>query len=193
MADSTCSFEGCERGVYAKGMCQKCYCRVWYQKRHPKKTTEDRFWAKVDKCGPNGCWVWTASKNGNGYGTFYWNGGPGGAHRYSYWLATGESPETVDHICHTTLCIKPDHLRAATRKQNNEHRQGAQANNASGIRGVRLRQEGNWQRWEARVRHFSRDITVGWFDTAEEAEAAVIAKRLELFTHNALDRGESVA
>src|SRR3990167_10305672 len=28
------------------------------------------FWAKVDKNGPNGCWVWTASRKEKGYGQF---------------------------------------------------------------------------------------------------------------------------
>ena len=27
-----------------------------------KPTITERFWAKVDKNGPNGCWVWTGSK-----------------------------------------------------------------------------------------------------------------------------------
>jgi len=31
-------------------------------------------------------------------------------------------------------------------------------------------------------------VTVGYFDTIDEAEAAVIAKRKELFTHNDADR-----
>ena len=34
----------------------------------------------------------------------------------------------------------------------------------------------------------NRDIWVGVFDTPEEAQAAVVAKRNELFTHNDMDR-----
>lgn len=180
MSDRTCSIEGCERLFYAKNMCRTCYCRVWYQERHPRKTTEDRFWEKVDKSGPRGCWVWTAADNGNGYGNF--GAAKTSAHRYSYWLATGEKPETVDHICHNTLCVNPKHLRAATRKQNNEHRQRAYGK--SGIRGVRWHDGA----WEARARHHGRDYSGGRFATIEEAERAAIALRNSLFIHNDLDR-----
>ena len=30
---------------------------------------EDRLWAKINKQGPNDCWLWTAGCAGNGYGT----------------------------------------------------------------------------------------------------------------------------
>lgn len=33
------------------------------------KTPEERFWEKVNKDGPNGCWVWTAGTT-RGYGAF---------------------------------------------------------------------------------------------------------------------------
>lgn len=42
--------------------------------------------------------------------------------------------------------------------------------------------------WVARMRHNYQSIHVGYFDTIEEAEQAVIAKRNELYTHNNADR-----
>jgi hypothetical protein len=196
VAKPTCIVDGCEAKVHARGMCNPHYWRArpvgGYLKK--KKTVEERFWEKIDKSAPNGCWLWTAADNGHGYGNFYVRRGQFEyAHRYSYRLATGDSPETVDHICHNRGCVNPEHLRAATHKQNNEHRQAAQSNSKSGIRGVRLHRWGGWERWEARARHHGRDYSAGFFDTIEEAESAAVALRNELFTHNDLDRGESVA
>jgi hypothetical protein len=42
------------------------------------------------------------------------------------------------------------------------------------------------------VKHNGKSVYVGRFWTIEEAEAAVIAKRIELYTHNDADR-EQVA
>lgn len=72
-----------------------------------------------------------------------------------------------------------------THKQNTENRAGAPANSTTGVRGVYFISK---NRYEAKVRHNGKRIHVGRFDTLEEAEAAVIAKRNELYTHNDLDR-----
>jgi hypothetical protein len=92
----------------------------------------------------------------------------------------------IDHQCHRRDCVNPSHLRPVTRKQNQENRAGAQRRSRSGIRGVYW--DSRDQRWRGGVRHNGRHVTVGGFDTAEAAEAAVIAKRCELFTHNDGDR-----
>jgi len=44
------------------------------------------------------------------------------------------------------------------------------------------------QQWQGNVRHNGKLYYVGRFDTIAEAEAAVKRKRLELFTHNDIDR-----
>jgi hypothetical protein len=90
----------------------------------------------------------------------------------------------VDHICSNRVCVRPDHLRIVTRKENSEHLTGADKNSVSGVRGV-TRQK---NRWRAQVRHNGKLISVGSYINIEDAEAAVIAKRLELFTHNDSDR-----
>lgn len=36
-----------------------------------REKLEKRFWAKVNKEGPNGCWIWKAGKNVDGYGCFH--------------------------------------------------------------------------------------------------------------------------
>jgi len=73
-----------------------------------------------------------------------------------------------------------------TGKQNQENRCGSASTSKSGVRGV------SWnakrRTWAGFVRHNSATIYLGYFRTVAEAEAVVIAKRLELFTHNNLDR-----
>jgi len=90
----------------------------------------------------------------------------------------------IDHICHVRRCVNPAHLRAVTRKQNAEHRSGPQRNNTSGVLGVSW----NGRKWHAAVQHHGHMYYVGLYDHLDDAEAAVIAKRLEFFTHNDKDR-----
>ena len=79
----------------------------------------ERFWAKVDKSGPNGCWIWTAALS-RGYGKFGINGGTKSAHRLSYESLVGPIPEglQLDHLCRTPACVNPDHLEAVTGRVN---------------------------------------------------------------------------
>lgn len=87
------------------------------------KNREQRFWEKVDKLGPNGCWIWTACKLGGGHGGPYGSFGADNkktvlAHRYSYQLEYGAIPNglELDHLCRNTLCVRPDHLEAVKHK-----------------------------------------------------------------------------
>lgn len=147
---------------------------------------ETRFWAKVDKT--DGCWLWTAATV-NGYGYFgtkrpktvY-------AHRFAYELLVGPIPPEMelDHVRCAKNCVRPDHLRLVTSGQNNENHHGARADSKTGVRGVSLcKQTG---RWVGYVGHKGKQYNVGRFVRIEDAEAAVIAKRNELHTHNDADR-----
>jgi hypothetical protein len=152
------------------------------------RSVAERFWSKVDRSGD--CWLWTAYINDAGYGHFgVRDGVTVKAHRFAYELVRGAIPEglTLDHR-HTCPkhCVNPTHLRPATDKQQQENRAGAQRNSQSGVRGVYWRQDRGL--WQAQVKHHKKNICVGRFTTKEEAEAAVIAKRIELFTHNNADR-----
>ena len=74
---------------------------------------EARFWAKVKKTAT--CWLWTGGKNHGGYGQF-WRG-PGKtrmAHRTAYEFANGAIPPelSMDHLCRTPPCVRPDHMEA---------------------------------------------------------------------------------
>lgn len=150
---------------------------------------EDRFWSKVTKTET--CWIWTASKMSSGYGRIVVHKrGVWGAHRASYYLATGVDPadKVVDHLCHVKVCVNPDHLRLVTSKQNSEHRRGANSNSASGVLGVSWDKRS--RKWAASVRHNGRGFNVGLLDSILEAREAVTMKRLELFSHNDMDKRE---
>lgn len=158
----------------------------------------NRFWAKVDRNGPlqphmdTPCWVWTAARIAAGYGVIRIAGKNIYAHRFSWELENGPIPEgiKVDHRCFFEPCVNPAHLRLATNKQNMENRSGLDRNNTSGVRGVWWHQwpDGRYGAWVASVTHNGHRYCVGRFSVLEEAEAAVVAKRNELYTHNDRDR-----
>lgn len=155
--------------------------------RHSRLSTEERFWSKVDRSGD--CWLWMASLDGKGYGQFRLDGRhPWKAHRVAYMLTHGIDDRMVDHrpTCPKT-CVNPEHLRLATNKQNGENRAGAQSNNrSSGIRGVYW--NGQCNKWMVKAWHDGKPYYGGLFDHLADAEAAAIALRNRLFTHNDLDR-----
>lgn len=150
----------------------------------------DRFWSKLDRSGE--CWEWTASLNAKGYGQFFCkrNGRSKSfrAHRLAYELSVGEIPSgmSIDHKCHNKSCANPQHLRVTTNKENHENLSGPNRNSTSGIRGVCWDQ--GRQKWKSTVMHNGRTFNLGVFDDIEQAESVVVAKRLELFTHNDMDR-----
>jgi len=151
-----------------------------------KQTVEERFWAKVDKTGD--CWTWTACGNADGYGRFCVNYKMEYAHRVAYSLTHGPIAEhmDIDHTCYNKSCVNPSHLRAATRKQNTENREGAQSNSKSGVRGVSWSKPS--KKWRATVKHNGIAIHLGVHADIRDAEQAVRAKRMQLFTHNDMDR-----
>lgn len=142
------------------------------------------FWSHVEKTET--CWNWTASKMKGGYGKLRFNGKDYAAHRFAYEMTGNTIPDgmDLDHTCHNPACVRLDHLRVATRKQNNENLSGAYKNSKSGVRGV------TWQKgkWRVQIGHNGKVHHVGYFTDMEQAEAAAVAKRNELFTHNELDR-----
>jgi len=102
-----------------------------------KRTTQQRFWAKVAKT--EGCWLWTAAHNREDYGCFKINGQTVFAHRFAYELLVGPIPDglTLDHVrangCTSTLCVKavadehgPAHLEPVTQVENNRRGMSAQ-------------------------------------------------------------------
>lgn len=156
-------------------------------RRWPDQTIEQRFWSKVDKSAD--CWTWQGSLS-CGYGKFSVNCRPVSAHRFAYESAHGAIAPgyQVDHTCRQRACVRPDHLRLVTHKQNGEHSNGQAlpSNKTSGVRGVFWnKQKGKWQ---AKVEHHGRTHHVGFFSELADAAEAVRQARIRLFTHNDADR-----
>jgi hypothetical protein len=191
MVDGTCRVDGCERPLRKLQMCTLHYQRfkrLGQTDLPARPTAEERFWAHVEKT--ENCWLWTAGCDAHGYGQFGIGRKVIYVHRFAYELLIGPIPATyrIDHRCHNTVCVNPQHLRLATIKQNAENMRAARRDSTTGIRGITPFSG----RWRAEVRHNRRNYHVGVFSSIEDAEAAVIAKRNELFTHNDLDRQEAV-
>jgi hypothetical protein len=126
------------------------------------------------------CWQWIAAKNDGGYGQFWYGGGMRRAHRVA-WLLDGrplpQKPLTLDHICRNTLCVRIDHLRVATKTQQQINR-GLDRNNTSGVRGVHWNKERG--KWMVKVKLNNKSHFGGYYDDLEEAAAAAQALRERL-------------
>lgn len=192
MTAAICSVDGCNRKREKRSWCNRHYLR-WRTYGDPvgsacRPSVSERFWAKVEKT--ESCWNWTAGVTvSGGYGVFHPGGGTSvRAHRFCYEQAIGAIPAGMhlDHTCHNPRCVRPDHLRVVTNKQNCEHQSGASSRSKSGVLGVHWHSGAS--KWTAQVMHNRKSHYVGLFNSISEAERAVVAKRNELFTHNDVDR-----
>ena len=88
----------------------------------PPLTSKDisRFWAKVDRRGPDECWEWKASRSPFGYGHFGINRRILLTHRVCWTIRNGAIPLglCVCHRCDNPSCVHPSHLFLATQIQN---------------------------------------------------------------------------
>lgn len=136
MAQGTCSIDGCERKVAARGWCSS-HDRRWRQYGDPLAgppvrhyspqaargaPIEDRFWPKVSQpTNPLDCWEWQAAIDvQSGYGRFQVDGTTKHAHRVAYELSIGDlDPDLeLDHLCRNRRCVNPLHLEQVTHREN---------------------------------------------------------------------------
>ena len=180
----TCSIDGCERKHYARGWCRTHY-RRWQRHGDPlagntKYTDpEEAFLARTEPLVWSDCIIWTGTTNRAGYGRLSVNGRMVGAHRYAWERVNGPIPDgmEVDHKCWERSCVNVDHLRLATRAQNNANLSGVRKNGGGLPRGVsRYR-----RRYMARVSLNGTEHYLGLFDTPEAASIAAQNKRSLLY------------
>lgn len=81
---------------------------------------EERFWAKVDRRGPDECWEWRAGKNRTGYGLFGVDKGSKLSHRIALRFSGVDVPDGmfVCHRCDNPPCCNPAHLFLGTQFDN---------------------------------------------------------------------------
>lgn len=102
------------------------------------------------------------------------------AHRYAWEQINGPIPAgmVIDHTCWEHSCVNVDHLRLATRAQNNSNLSGAYGGRKHDLpRGVYLHGRG----YSAKVTVGGTEHYLGTFDTIAEASAAAATKRSILF------------
>jgi hypothetical protein len=83
-----------------------------------------RFQSKIHKT--DSCWLWTGTKERNGYGQVYIGREADGrlvrfyAHRVAYALEHGTFPKALEvmHRCDVPGCVNPDHLVLGTHHDN---------------------------------------------------------------------------
>lgn len=79
-----------------------------------------RFWSKVDKNGPSGCWVWRGGKAGIGYGVFSFRCRNTRATLVSWVIHHSVPPENKNilHKCDNPSCVNPSHLFLGSQRDN---------------------------------------------------------------------------
>ena len=80
---------------------------------------EERFFDKVMPV-EDGCHLWTACVDPEGYGQFRSDTKVVRAHRFAYELAVGPIPDGlfIDHLCRVRSCVNPKHLEPVTHREN---------------------------------------------------------------------------
>lgn len=128
----TCSIEGCEDKTRSRGWCRSHY-EHWRTYGDPNgggraySDPEEAFAARTIPEPNTGCLLWFGATTSGGYGNLDVYGKQTYAHRYAWERERGTIPADleIDHLCHVRSCCNVDHLRLATRTQNNRNRRFA--------------------------------------------------------------------
>lgn len=178
-----CSVEGCARNERTRNLCGKHYARL-LKYGDPLGTSgryfnslEERFEGYTEWRGE--CLIWTGSIESKGYGQIFNGEKLLMAHRYAWEREHGEIPEgmLIDHKCYNHACVNAEHLRLATKSQNNANLSGLVSGNTSGHRNVIKR----GIKWAVQMSKENKKYWFGTYDDLEEAVEEENKNRVELF------------
>lgn len=101
------------------------------------------------------------------------------AQRLAWFYVTGEwPPHEIDHKDCDRNNNRWSNLRKATRTQNS-HNSRLKPSSTTGYKGVYF--DKRYGKYAAKIRHHYTRLSLGYFDTAEEAHRAYVAKSTELY------------
>jgi len=121
----TCKIDDCDRKYLAKDLCSMHYerRRHGYDMSKEARITNDdmsRFMQYIELIPFSNCWHWLGARHPRGYGSFLFRKTIWRAHRASWTLHKGEIPKgmQLNHLCHNSGCVNPDHLYIGTQIDN---------------------------------------------------------------------------
>lgn len=139
------------------------------------------------------CWIWVGgrthgSRSTDKYGSMRLNGTPYKAHRVAWAIAHGTMPVDleIDHKCHNTLCVNPEHLQAITHKGNMQNLSTYNTrNHTTGIRGVTRLPNG---RYRVYCHTNGKQYSGGCYPDLQSARIMAVQLRDRLMSNNLEDR-----
>jgi len=135
---------------------------TWLERpvEHFSSLSERNTW-NAKKAGENPCYV-----DSHGYEVISLDGKSIKAHHAAFILTEGFKPDEVDHengVRHDNRWVN---IRSVSRAENSRNRK-VRSDSGTGICGVSFRKDNN--KWRAKITHEGKRISLGQFDTQEEA------------------------